>query len=165
MVFQFRTPCNPLHADVSHLGDVLHLQILSQHFIVLNSPEANAEFMDKKTSNTSDRLVTPVVRLYVLSSNQVDLDYTLVRGRTGNEWIMGLMPYGPWWRNCRRAFWQHFHPGVIGKYHPVQLVVARQFLLKLLRDPANSRKHIRLYALHYAPSNAELTPVQLLSWD
>ena len=55
-----------------------------------------------------------------------------------------MKPYGEQWRNYRRAFWQHFHPGAIDKYKPVQAIIARRFLLKLLQNPVAFMQHIRL---------------------
>ena len=53
------------HPERRLLGDIVHLNILSQHFIILTSPQANVEFMEKHTRNSSDRRVTPTIRLYV----------------------------------------------------------------------------------------------------
>lgn len=49
----------------AHTGDVLYLRTLGQHTIVLNGPAAISEFLEKRAANTSDRLVTPVIRLWV----------------------------------------------------------------------------------------------------
>lgn len=62
----------------------------------------------------------------------------------GGEWTLGLMSYGQKWRDYRRAFWQHFHPGAINEYRPVQLAAVRTFLGKLLHDPENLKHHISL---------------------
>ncbi|RPD62574.1 O-methylsterigmatocystin oxidoreductase [Lentinus tigrinus ALCF2SS1-6] len=106
-------------------GDVVYLQVMGRHVVVLGSPNSISEFLEKRTANTSDRLVTPLVRL------------------TGIDWILGLIPYGPVWRAYRRALWQHFHPGVLPKYLPVQRAITRKFLLKLLQKPENFKQHVR----------------------
>ena len=54
------------------------------------------------------------------------------------------MPYTAEWKDCRRAFWQHFHPGALGTYRHVQVAVARRFLGKLLKTPAEFEQHVRL---------------------
>ena len=62
----------------------------------------------------------------------------------GGEWVLGMMGYGQRWRDYRRAFWQHFHPGAIHDYRSVQLAAVRTFIVKLLHDPENLRRHISL---------------------
>ena len=66
---QIRCACSGVVISVSLTtcqGDVFCIEVFSQHLIILNSPEVNAQFMDKKTANSSDRMITPVIRLYVL---------------------------------------------------------------------------------------------------
>ncbi|TFK90538.1 O-methylsterigmatocystin oxidoreductase [Polyporus arcularius HHB13444] len=106
-------------------GDVTYFQVMGRHVMVLGSPTSISEFLEKRTSNTSDRLVTPLIRL------------------TGLDWILGLVPYGPLWRAYRRALWQHFHPGVLPRYQTVQNAITRKFLLKLMHKPEDFRQHVR----------------------
>ena len=56
-------------------GDVFCIQVFSQHLIILNSPETNAQFMDKKTANSSDRMITPVIRLYVFALDLISSNF------------------------------------------------------------------------------------------
>ncbi len=63
---------------------------------------------------------------------------------SGNEWAIGLLPYGQTWRDYRRALWQHFHPGAIVKYRPAQQAVTPLFLKKLLDEPEGFKHHIQL---------------------
>ncbi|KAI1790200.1 O-methylsterigmatocystin oxidoreductase [Ganoderma leucocontextum] len=106
-------------------GDVVYFRRLGQHNLILGSPAVITEYLEKRAANTSDRVVSPSIALSAL-------DETL-----------GFMPYAPEWKDCRRAFWQHFHPGALGAYKDVQVAVARRFLLKLLRTPAGFEQHIR----------------------
>ncbi len=53
------------------------------------------------------------------------------------------MPYGQSWRRHRRLFWQHFHPGVVSKYHAVQREASAKFLQNLLASPEQLEDHIR----------------------
>ena len=62
---------------------------------------------------------------------------------TGHEWALGFLPYGPAWRRQRRIFWQHFHPGAIEKYWPVQLSAVHTFLAKVASDPDRLDEHIQ----------------------
>ncbi|KAI0330487.1 cytochrome P450, partial [Cubamyces sp. BRFM 1775] len=63
--------------------------------------------------------------------------------RTGQQFNLGFMPYGSWWRRHRRAFWQQFHPGVVQNYWPVQRAVVHDFLAKALHKPTEARALVR----------------------
>ncbi|PIL24686.1 cytochrome P450 [Ganoderma sinense ZZ0214-1] len=106
-------------------GDILHLKILGQHIVVLGSPEAISELLEKRSANTSDRPQVPLMEL------------------TGIDASFSAMPYGQWWRRHKRAFWQHFNPGAIPSYQPIQRRGAHKFLNKLLKTPSELRDHIR----------------------
>ncbi|KAM5539479.1 hypothetical protein V8D89_006931 [Ganoderma adspersum] len=108
-----------------HNSDIVHLNVLGQHICVLGSPKSIFGLLDKRSSITSDREHSPVVRL------------------CGQGFQFSLMPYGPRWRRHRRAFWQHFYPAATKKYYATQKQSARVFLRKLLDDPADLYDHIR----------------------
>ncbi len=48
------------------LGDILHFKVLGQHMVVLGSPEAMFELLEKRSANTSDRQQVPLINLSVL---------------------------------------------------------------------------------------------------
>ncbi|KAM5536626.1 hypothetical protein V8D89_009721 [Ganoderma adspersum] len=107
-------------------GDILHFKVLGLHMVVLGSPEAMFELLEKRSANTSDRQQVPLINLTEMNVN------------------ISVMPYGQWWRRHKRAFWQHFHPGAITSYQPIQRSSAHRFLNKLLKTPLKLREHIRL---------------------
>ncbi|KAI0691793.1 CyP450 monooxygenase [Cerioporus squamosus] len=98
-------------------GPILYFEAFRQPIVVLGSPDAVLEYLDRRSANTSDRLKAPSISL------------------TGHEWSFGLMPYGPAWRRQRRIFWQYFHPGAIDRYRPVQLAAMQTFLVKVASHP------------------------------
>ncbi|KAI1785551.1 O-methylsterigmatocystin oxidoreductase [Ganoderma leucocontextum] len=106
-------------------SDIIYLRTPGQDNIILGSAAAVSEVMEQRTANSSDRLVGPMVRL------------------SGNEWTLGLIPYGQTWRDYRRALWQHFHPGAIVKYRPAQQAIVPLFLKKLLDEPEGFKQHIQ----------------------
>ncbi|PIL22777.1 cytochrome P450 [Ganoderma sinense ZZ0214-1] len=115
------------HRDlcVTYNSDIVHLKVLGQHICILGSPKSIFALLDKRSSVTSDREHSPLVRL------------------CGQGFQMSLMPYGAWWRRHRRAFWQHFYPTATEKYRSVQKQSAHMFLRKLLEDPSDLYDHIR----------------------
>ncbi|KAI0755203.1 CyP450 monooxygenase [Daedaleopsis nitida] len=106
-------------------GDILHLPVLGQNLVVLGSPQAIFELLDKQSADTSDRPQSPLIQLAGQDSN------------------FAIFPYGAWWRRHRRAFWQHFLPGGLAKHYPSQQDAALLFLRKLLSDPTRLCDHIR----------------------
>lgn len=53
------------------------------------------------------------------------------------------MRYSPKWRVHRKMFHQHFEPGVVDRYRPVQLQEVRKFLSWTLESPQHTRRHVR----------------------
>ena len=44
----------------------MHFRVLGQSMVVLGSADAIFEYLDKRSANTSDRIQTPMIELYVL---------------------------------------------------------------------------------------------------
>ncbi|TFK50343.1 cytochrome P450 [Heliocybe sulcata] len=106
--------------------DIMHVDVLGQHIIILDSLQKASDFFDKKSSIYSSRSRMPML---------IEL--------MGWDWDFALMPYGETWRKERRSFHQHFHQGVVDKYQPQQLREARRCLTRLLADPDDFLHHIR----------------------
>ncbi|RPD76141.1 cytochrome P450 [Lentinus tigrinus ALCF2SS1-7] len=106
-------------------GDIVFVKSLGQSTLVLGSPEVINEYLDKRSSITSDRQQTPLIEL------------------TGCDFNFGLFPYGQRWRHHRRMFWQYFTSKAVTRYQGVQQAMAYKFLLRLLKDPAAFKEHIR----------------------
>ncbi|KAF4601249.1 hypothetical protein EYR38_005901 [Pleurotus pulmonarius] len=108
-------------------GDICSISILGQTIIILNSPEAATDMLDKKSSIYSDR---PVLQM-------------------GGELVgwkntMALLPYGERFRNYRRSF--HRTIGTrsnVAKFHSPQELETRRFLSRVLVNPAELSSHIR----------------------
>ena len=49
-------------------GDMVYFEVLGQPFLVLGSLKRINDILDKRSSNYSDRLIMPMMRLYVLLS-------------------------------------------------------------------------------------------------
>ncbi|KAJ3561433.1 hypothetical protein NP233_g10196 [Leucocoprinus birnbaumii] len=101
-------------------GDLVYLKVFGQGFLILGSLERTNDLFEKRSSNYSDRIHSPLI---------LDL----------MEWGYNhaLLPYGTWWRRHRRTFHDYFHPNIVGIYKPVQLNTARKLLKNLLEAPQN----------------------------
>ena len=121
----------------------MYLEVLGKPMLVLSSPDVMNELLEKRSAKTSSRTQTPLISLYVYillaSSGQTDVK----RRRAGQAFNFAFLPYGQWWRTHRRMFWQHFHPGKMTSYWPVQREITRKFLAKLLDKSANLQKAIQ----------------------
>ncbi|RDX45836.1 cytochrome P450 [Lentinus brumalis] len=122
-------PKNQPHVGYRELcakyGDIMHFQVLGQHVVVLGSSDVIFEYLDKRSANTSDRKVTPMLEL------------------VGADIIFAFFSYGQWWRRHRRVFWQHFNPTASVAYNSIQRTVAHRFLYKILTSPSEYLNHVR----------------------
>ncbi|KAF8467541.1 cytochrome P450 [Russula ochroleuca] len=107
-------------------SDIVHVNSLGTHVIVLNSAKAVHELFEKRSSIYSDRL------------KGKGLPY-----RIRMSWNIAFLPYGPRWRAWRKVFYEHFHPNASRQYRPRELRAARQLLENLLRTPEQYRHHLR----------------------
>ncbi|KAF5311388.1 hypothetical protein D9758_018949 [Tetrapyrgos nigripes] len=86
-------------------SDVLHMNILGDHTVVVNSAKAAEELLERRSGIYSSSLQC--------------------------TWLMNrVMPYTSWWRLHRRTFHQYFRSDAIAAYHPY----IRQATSRLLRS-------------------------------
>ncbi|RDX45817.1 cytochrome P450 [Lentinus brumalis] len=109
----------------SKYGDILHFRILGHSIVILGSAELMTQYLDKRSANTSDRKQTPLIEL------------------TGGGLNFGHLPYGPWWRRHRRAFWQHFSSSAVAQYESHQRAMAQKLVGDILRDPLRLPQHLQ----------------------
>ncbi|EMD35901.1 hypothetical protein CERSUDRAFT_53222 [Gelatoporia subvermispora B] len=109
-------------------GDIVHIQVLGKHIIVLHSLDAVHDLLDKRSSIYADREITEVIAL------------------TGWDWNLAMMKYGQQWRDHRQLFHQYMNERVIHTYDPYIRDGTRRLLKGLHCDPKNYTHHLR-YAL------------------
>ncbi|KAJ2919075.1 hypothetical protein MD484_g1360, partial [Candolleomyces efflorescens] len=59
-------------------------------------------------------------------------------------WDFGLMPYGLWWRQHRRAFHQYLNNNAVQLYHPIMHEETRSFLRKVKSEPDGIFEHVQV---------------------
>ena len=64
----------------------MYFNVLGQHFLILNSPQRITDLFEKRSSNYSDRMLSPVLELYVLdpfylNKNSFITEWSLVSSR------------------------------------------------------------------------------------
>ncbi|KAF9548281.1 cytochrome P450 [Agrocybe pediades] len=107
-------------------GDMVYFEVLGQPFLVLCSLKRVNDLLEKRSSNYSDRVRTPMLM------DLMDWGFAFT-----------MLPYGSWWRRHRRSFNEHFHQNAVYKYQPVQTHEMKHFLNDLLVTPENFLHHIR----------------------
>ncbi|KAH9924275.1 cytochrome P450 [Epithele typhae] len=106
-------------------GGMVYLDLGHRPLLVLDDLKVINELLDKRSAIYSSRITTGMFEL------------------VGWDWNLGMMPYGPRWRENRRVLWSHFHPSVVLKYEPAQRASVRRCLLRLLHSPERLVEHVR----------------------
>ncbi|KAJ8481542.1 hypothetical protein ONZ51_g5921 [Trametes cubensis] len=117
-------------------GDIVRLNMLGQHVVLLGTHEIAVDLLEKRSSVTSDRVCTTMITL------------------SGWGWMFTAMSYGPWWRQHRKVFYQHFNANAARSYRPAQERHAHRFIQSVLGDPQDFTRHIRRF---FAASILEIT--------
>ncbi|OCH84102.1 cytochrome P450 [Obba rivulosa] len=107
-------------------GDIMHLSVLGKSIIILSSPKAVSDLLDKRSSNYSDRPSLPMAGDLV---GYVD--------------SLPLCAYGRRHREMRKLFAEVINSRTAQDLYPIQERKTQQFLSRLARHPLDARKHIR----------------------
>ncbi|KAF5365973.1 hypothetical protein D9758_006612 [Tetrapyrgos nigripes] len=104
-----------IYRDMGHEyhSDILHIDILGDHTVVLNSAKAAEELLEKRSGIYSSRPT-----MYMANES-------------GWGWNFVTMPYTSWWRLHRRTFHQHFRSDAVAAYHPFIRQATSRFLRSL----------------------------------
>ncbi|KAH9039868.1 cytochrome P450, partial [Lactarius pseudohatsudake] len=101
-------------------SDVVHVDVLGTHMVIVNSAKAANELFDKRSSIYSDRYL-----------------------HLGMDWATGFIPYGARWRSLRRGLHAHFHPAAAKTYRPLEQHAVHRLLRNLLQEPESFSHHLR----------------------
>lgn len=110
-------------------SDIVHIQVLGTHIVVLNTKEAADDLLDRRSSIYSDRPRMPMMNELM-----------------GFYWSLGFTPYNDWWKNSRKLFHKHFNPSAVVQFQPKKLKAAHDFLRRLVDAPNDFRDHVKLMA-------------------
>ncbi|KAK7453293.1 hypothetical protein VKT23_011968 [Stygiomarasmius scandens] len=109
-----------LELSRKYQSDVVHIDILGDHIIILNSVKATNEILEKRSGLYSSR---PPMHMH--------------RDLVGWHWNFATMPYTSKWRLHRRIFHQDFQSQAIAIYEPIILQSCSDFLKKLVPTDHN----------------------------
>ncbi|KAG2366933.1 cytochrome P450 [Suillus spraguei] len=108
-------------------GAISHIEVLGQHFIVLNSVKSAVDMLDKKSTMYSDRPVLPMASELV-----------------GWKPTLALLPYGDSFRQQRKNIHQIMgNRAALHVYHPIEEIEIRRFLKRVFLNPEQLQAHVR----------------------
>ncbi|KDR73159.1 hypothetical protein GALMADRAFT_722618 [Galerina marginata CBS 339.88] len=108
-------------------GDIMHVDIIGQPLIIINSTKIAKDLLDKRSSIYSDR------PHFVMGGDLVGYDETFV-----------LQPYGDNWRKQRRLIAQDFSQSMTPRYHSLQEKEAAILVRNLLKDSSSLLEQVKL---------------------
>ena len=124
------------------LGPIVSLKVFGQRFIILNTLEKASEIMEKQSAINSDRPSLEMAgRLYAIWRER--LVYSRAAIRVLWEKTLGLLPYGPRFRETRKFLHQTIGGRTVHKWRPLVEQSAVKMILATLDAPSNLVHHIR----------------------
>ncbi|KAK4235623.1 cytochrome P450 [Achaetomium macrosporum] len=130
-------------------GDVFKVRVGWYTWVVINTPEAVREILEKQAANTSSKAPSP-------------MGHDIVTG--GNR--MPTMRYGPQWRVLRTMVRQLTTAPMTAAFVPTQEFEVKQLLFDLASDNENQRnfyQHMRRYAISIIMTHT--FGIRIKSWD
>ncbi|KAH9039825.1 cytochrome P450 [Lactarius pseudohatsudake] len=109
-------------------GDVVCFQVLDQVVVVLCSPTAIKDLLEKRGELYADRTPFPVFEPEIMDT----------------DWVFSLSRTGKYWREGRRLLDRSLRPGATALHRHLIEEKTRAFLSQLLATPMAFRKHLHL---------------------
>ncbi|KIW46589.1 uncharacterized protein PV06_02254 [Exophiala oligosperma] len=132
-IYNGQVTSNPSESQLvkwaEELGEIYQIQMGTQRWVVLSSPEAVKEIFDRQGTLTSSRNVNRVA-MGVLSGG----------------YRMLFMPYGKQWRDIRAIVHRCLNVKSADGMKPSQDLESRRYLYDLLTEPANFWNHVKRYS-------------------
>ncbi|THU92637.1 cytochrome P450 [Dendrothele bispora CBS 962.96] len=110
-------------------SDIVHMKVLGDHTVILNSARVANELLEKRSAIYSDRPPMPMI---------VDL--------SGWHSNLTFFPYSESWRTHRRTFSRYFMSRKVHEYHPIQRKETLRLLKNLLNDPDHTHEHVQRHS-------------------
>ncbi|KAI0027873.1 cytochrome P450 [Vararia minispora EC-137] len=125
-------------------GDVVYVNVAGQSTLIINSPRAAADLLDRHAAISSSRLRYIVAHELISGSH-----FMVMEGHTDRYFALCILH----WRRMRRAMHEGFRPVAAVNYHVMEEEEAARLALALAGDAQASTPgaYVRHYA-HYASS-------------
>ncbi|KAF9011984.1 cytochrome P450 [Cyathus striatus] len=99
-------------------SDIIHINMLGQSTVILDSIEAATEILQKHSAKSSSRPNMPMINELI-----------------GYKWHFGFMPYGQEWRDLRKICHQEIELPAGTMHYETATAASRRFLVKMLDNP------------------------------
>ncbi|KAG2738465.1 cytochrome P450 [Suillus brevipes Sb2] len=120
-------PCLTFAEWGEKYGDIMHVQVLGQHIIVLNSVKTAMEMLDNKSAVYSDRPVFPMGGELV-----------------GFKDALPFLSYGDRFLRYRKILHRAIgNRAAVGEYLQIEEAETRRFLKRVLAKPDQLQEHVR----------------------
>ncbi|KAJ6555145.1 cytochrome P450 [Mycena vulgaris] len=113
----------------TQFGDVVHIHVLGQGLVFLNSPDATMDLLDKKGSIYGDKP-----------------ELVMAGELCGCDNMVAFTRYGDTAKRQRKLMNQAFGVQVIPSYHPLIETQTHSFIRRLIGEPSKYMDHARHYA-------------------
>ncbi|KDR76708.1 hypothetical protein GALMADRAFT_67164 [Galerina marginata CBS 339.88] len=108
-------------------GDIMHVDIVGQPLVIINSSKIAKDLLDKRSSIYSDR------PHFIMGGDLVGYDELFV-----------IQPYGENWRKQRRMVAQDLSLSMTPRYHSLQEKETAILIRNLLKDPTSLFQQVKL---------------------
>ncbi|KAF9265964.1 cytochrome P450 [Marasmius fiardii PR-910] len=126
-------------------GDMIHLKVLGQHTIVLNSRELAERMLEKRSRVYSDRPSVPMLDVTGWTKLNTGILFHICKAYRDGPDRSSLLYRAQDWRMHRRLYQQGFRENVIQNYQPVITSKVGQLLSSLRQSPDLFEAHIKTY--------------------
>ncbi|KAI3615838.1 cytochrome p450 [Moniliophthora roreri] len=113
-------------------GDIMHLDVLGDHIIMLSTPGIANDLLEKRSRIYSSRSHPETAEL------------------AGWGFNITLLAYGDLWRKNRKTYQQHLRPAAVVELRPTMRKCIAIFLKNLLRTPDHFMSHLDLLSCSLA---------------
>ncbi|KZT21351.1 CyP450 monooxygenase [Neolentinus lepideus HHB14362 ss-1] len=116
-------------------GDIIHLNILGEHIVIINSVKIANDLFEKRVNIYSDRPIVPMLEL------------------TGWHLGFSLMPYNEFWKKQKRMFHQMLGREHVSRYNNSMVRKAHALVQRVLDNPGDFYDH----AFHWSTDSTMAT--------
>lgn len=128
---------------ISPDSEVIHVKVLGQHMICLNTVKAATDLLDRRGANYCDRPRFTMFEMYVRKKTtaQARLDHILITTFHSMGWGLTLtfLRWGPRFKLHRRLFQSAFTQSAVKTFQPMQTYEARKAVRSLIAFPQDWR--------------------------
>ena len=161
-----------ISTQICHLlGDILHLEAMGEHIVIVNKLEDAEELLDVRAKMYSDRNSIPIIKMCVFAYDRERYATALKLipiCSMGWDYNFALHQHTDHWRRHRKIAQQNFRAAEASKYLPVQMEKLHQMLRALAETPEQFDMHnkkLSFQTVYLLSSSADFCSLQTFNCD